>query len=422
MKYVIIGNSAAGAVCAETIRAVDPQGTITIISEEIYHVYSRCLLPDYLAGNRNEEELRIRNLDFYRSNQINCHFGVRAEKINPAVREVLLSNGEIIAYDKLLIATGSRSFFPPVPGLEGDQIFGFRNIQDAKKILRALPKVRRAVVLGGGFVGLEAAYALYSKGVEVTVVEKMSQVLPSQFDKEAAAILAKDMQREGIRIITGSGIKEIVNPGLWQKLFGKYGKGVLLENGDTLKCESIVVAAGTKPNVEIAGGTAIRVNRGIIVDEYMQTHEPHIYAAGDVVETIDAVTEQRKLSPIWPNAVVQGRIAGLNMAGVPKPYTALVGMQNAVEFREVPAIAVGMTEAGDGAEEIIIRGPGHNKYKKFVVKDGKLVGVILVGDIRQAGVYNALIKNKIDISRTKDYLSKEDFNFGYFLANEQVSN
>lgn len=416
MRYVIIGNSAAGVKCAETIRENDPVGEITILTDEIYGAYSRCLLPDYLAGERDEDTIRIRETNFYQKNNIIVEFGVKAERIDPRRKEVILENGSVVGFDKLLIATGSRSLMPPIPGLDGDNIFGFRTLQDVKHILKALPSTRRAVVIGGGFVGLEAAYALYSQGVEVTVVERLPQILPSQFDQKAAHILSRDMQQEGIRIITGNGIKEVLNPTLWQKLFGKNGKGVLLENGETLKCELIIVAAGTKPNTEVAQGTGIKVERGIVVDGYMETTERDIFAAGDVVETIDAVTGKRQLSPIWPNAIVQGKIAGLNMAGISTPYTQLIGMQNAVEFREVPAIAAGITEPQANDEVMVVERLNHNKYKKFIIRDNKLVGMILVGDIRQAGVYNALIKNKIDISRTKEFLAKDDFNFGYFLA------
>ena len=145
----------------------------------------------------------------------------KGTKIKPESKEIVLDNAQIVSFDKLLIATGSRSLMPPIPGLDGENIFGFRTLQDVKHILHVLPTVRRAVIIGGGFVGLEAAYAIYGKGIEVTVVERLSQILPSQFDGKAAQILHRDMQQEGIRIITGNGIKEILNPTLWQKLFGK---------------------------------------------------------------------------------------------------------------------------------------------------------------------------------------------------------
>ncbi|MHB1127531.1 MAG: NAD(P)/FAD-dependent oxidoreductase [Bacillota bacterium] len=412
MRHVIIGNSAAGVKAAETIRALDPCATITIISDEAAPVYSRCLLPDYLSGTRSGKGLMFRSKNFYTEHGISTMLGCRVTRVLTPAKEVEFSDGRKLPYDKLLIATGSSTAYPPVPGLQGKDVFGLRTINDARGIVASLPETRRVVVVGAGFVGLETALALYRRGLEVTVVERFPQVLPQQFDSRAAAILQRELQAEGIRFILGQGIKEVAGPSIFQRLFQRQGRGVVLEGGDYLKSEMIIVAAGTRTNTEFLQDSGIEVARGILVDRFMGTSAPDVFAAGDVAETVDAVTGERGLSPIWPNAMSQGKVAGFNMAGFPRVYSPLIGMQNAVEFRAVPAVAIGITRpVGEEYEVFSLFRPERNLYKKVVLKDNRIVGLIMVGDISRAGVYAALIKKQSDISSVKHKLLSDDFSY-----------
>ncbi len=416
VRHVIIGSSAAGVAAAETIRKLDPNSEILMISEETGLPYSRCLTPEFLAGRLPEERLRIRPKDFYVRNGILAVLGYRVTAVLPEEKAVILNDGRRINYHKLLIATGSSTAFPPIPGIDNQGVFGLRSLADAKALLEAARGARRAVVIGAGPVGLEAAYALYERGIEVTVVERFPRILFQQLDEEASGILARDLQAEGVRILTGRGVKEIVGPSLWSRLFGKTGKGVILDSGEKLKAEIIVVATGTRPNTGLVKGSAIVVNRGIRVNGFMETTVPGVYAAGDVAETTDAVSGVTGLSPIWPNAVAQGKVAGYNMAGKPRELSLKIGMQNAMEFRMVPAIAVGITNpAGEDYQELKVHRPEENLYRKLVFQGNLLRGMILVGDIEQAGVLAALIKNKVNVSKFKNRLLEKSFSFADFV-------
>lgn len=422
MRHLIIGNSAAGVSAAETIRRCDPVAEIAIVAAETSPAYSRCLLPNYLAGTRSEEQLNIRDQDFYTSLRIEPLFGRQVEHVLPEKHLIELTDKRRLGYDRLLIATGSRTFMPPIEGIDNPWVYGLRNLEDAKQILAKCESARRVVIIGGGLVGLETAYALYKRGLEVTVVEKMPQILPLQFDYTAASILQRDLQAEGIRVILGTGVQLIADSGVWAKLFGNSGsKGVVLENGERLKADVVVVATGTRTNVELLKNSGIKYNRGILVDQYLQTSVPGIYAAGDVVETADAVTGQVGLSPIWPNAVAQGRVAGANMAGQRQEYTSRICMQNAVQFRDVPAIAIGITNpTGDDDRTLVVRRLDHNIYKKLVLRGNILVGMILVGDIRQAGVLSALIRQRADVSCWEKLLLRDDFGYARILAGNKA--
>ncbi|MBS4021541.1 MAG: NAD(P)/FAD-dependent oxidoreductase [Dethiobacter sp.] len=416
MNHVIIGNSAAGVTAAETLRMLDDQAQITIISDEKEHAYSRCLLPDFLSGERDSKSLRIRDLNFYSQNRINTELGQKVVSVDHEQHQVVLEDGRRLQYDKLLVASGASPFIPPIPGLQTEDAFGLRTIDDANRILEAAKSSRNAVIVGGGFIGLEAAYALRSRGLDVTVVEMAPQILALQFDEKSAGILADDIRQAGVNLITGAGVKEIEGPAFPGKLRSA-GKKVILSSGDSLQADLLIMAAGTSANVALVRDTGIKINRGIMVDSRMRTSLPDIFAAGDVVETLDVVSGSIGLTPIWPNAVVQGRYAAHNMAGNDKKYSGMIGLKNAVEFRAVPAIAMGASRGTEeeGYEVLTLDQPAYQLYKKLILRDNRLQGMILVGDIKQAGVLGALIRNKTDVSAYKNCLLQPSFSYADIL-------
>lgn len=422
MKHVIIGNGAAGIAAAEKIRKLDKKAEIIILSAESYNVYSKCLLPDYLSGEIDEERLYIRDKDFYQKNNIKTYFNHKVLDIDFDLKIAIAKckdnfndNGCVYHYDKLLIATGGIPIVPPIKGLDQSNAYFLNTLDDAKKILRDSEKARKVTIIGAGFVGLEIAFNLYKKGKEVTVVEKCPRVLPSQLDDRAAQIIKDELEKEGIRVILNTGVSEIVKPGYFdlKSIFsGSKLKGVVLDDGRILKTDMVIVAVGSRPNIAFIKDSRLKVNRGIVVDKYMMTTVKDVYAAGDVVETIDAVTGNRTLSPIWPNAVIQSEIAAYNMAGVQKEFSNLISMQNASEFREVPMISMGIVDPKvSGFEEYIDYRPKEKIYRKLVFKDDVTVGMIFLGDIRNSGVIGALIKNKINIGEFKANMLNP--NFGY---------
>ncbi|KAB2953901.1 NAD(P)/FAD-dependent oxidoreductase [Heliorestis acidaminivorans] len=417
MKYVIIGSSAAGSSAVETLRKLDKESTITVISEEAnLRPYSRCLLSDYIAGEIEEDGLAFKSADFFEKHNVETIFSVRAVRIDGEAKEVHLSNNEKVPYDKLLLATGSVNFVPPIKGVDSKGVFGLRSLEEARQIRNYTQKVRRALVLGGGLVGCETAYALYRTGIEVTVVEMASRLLPVQMDERASEILKSDMECEGIRVITGIGVQEIIPTGFWARLFGKPGKGVQLTNGERLKADMIVLAAGTRPAVGLLQehNPGIQINHGILVNKKMETTYPDIYAAGDVAESIDTLTGKRSLSPIWPNAIIQGKVAASCMAGRPVDLAQQIAMQNACEFREVPTISIGQVEATEKEDQVLeTYRPQERIYRKIVLRHGKVRGLLFMGDIRGAGLIGSLIRTQRDVTSIKELLLHPEISWAH---------
>lgn len=422
MKYLIIGNGAAGIAAAEKIRKLDEKGEITILSAEKYAVYSKCLLPDFLSGKITEDRMFIRDKDFYEKKNIKIYYNHKVLSVDFELKYVTTANagsfsesGSIFAYDKLLISTGSIQVFPPIEGLCYSNSYFLNSFDDAKKIIEDSRDARKIIIIGGGFVGLEAAFNLYKKGKEITIIERNSRVLQNQLDEKASGIVQNSLEEEGIRLILNSSVSAIsstVYSNIVTLFTGIHAKTVLLDDGRRLKADMIIISTGSKPNLDFAQNCGLDINRGILVDQYMQTSVKDVYAAGDVVESIDAVTGEKSLSPIWPNAVIQGEIAGSNMAGKSKEFSSLISMQNSSEFREIPMISMGITSpAWPGYEEYVDCRPTETIYRKLVIKDDIVVGMIFLGDIKNSGVIGALMKQKINVAKIKNNLLNP--NFGY---------
>lgn len=404
MQYVIIGSSAAGISAVEAIRTKDKDSKIIVISDEKKPLYSRCLISYLLAGTIDEKKIWYRKDNFFKNNKVDALLGVRAKEISVKKKEALLDNKEKVKFDKLLIATGASPKLEDMPGIDKKGIFPLRTIEHTIEIQAMLDNVKSVAVLGGGLIGLRAAYALKIRGKDVSVFVKSESILSQITDKSAAGIMQKRLEEKGIKIFTGVATKEITG--------GKSVKGVVLDNGSKHACELVIIGKGVSPNIEIAKDAGIKTNRGILTNDYLETNVKDIFAAGDVSEANDIALGESSINAIWPTACEQGRIAGLNMAGEKEKYQGSLAM-NSIEFFGLPVISVGITRPKNSAyEELVKKDTAMNIYKKVVLKDGIITGVIFVNSIENIGIIGALIKNKVDIAGIKDIILEDYFDYG----------
>ncbi len=407
MHYVIVGGSAAGISAVEAIRSLDREGKITLISDEEFSLYSRCLITYFLAGKLAEDRLKYRSSDFYDKERVDSLLGVRAERLLPEKKNLILDNGKELAYDRLLIATGASPQMVDAPGSDKEGILGLRTYRNAQWINARIDRVKRVSILGGGLIGLRAAYSLHARHKEVKVIVKSNQVLSQMLDRGAANFVRRKIEEKGIQVMTGLAAVEFLG--------GKEVTGLVLDDGRRLECELVIVGKGVMPNLELVEGTGIKTEYGIIVNDYLQTNLPNIYSAGDVAQTKDLVTGQSTINALWPCAVAQGRIAGLNMTGKKVKYDGSMAM-NSVEFFGLPVISMGITRPKDKQYEELVKEDDKNfVYKKVVLKENRIHGMILVNRIEQAGVMGILMRKKVDVSPIKLMLLEDRFDFAKIL-------
>jgi NAD(P)H-nitrite reductase large subunit len=403
-KYLIIGNSAGGIAAAEAIREMDKAGEITIISDEPYPAYSRPLISEYLAKRCPLERMLFRPADFYEKNNIRTFLGKKAQHLDIDKHIVELESGEKIRWEKLLLATGGLPIVPEIEGIGLKGVFTFTKLDDAKAIDEFLShygiKVR-AIVIGGGLIGVGVTEALVKRGIEATIVEMKERILNTILDEEGSTLEEKTLTEAGVEIITGHTVGKI----------GSYlpgeASGVNLDDTRPIPCELVIVAIGVRPRLDLAIGTGIKVNRGIVVDRRMATSNPEVFACGDVVEAHDFIYGENRLTPIWPNAYMGGRVAGFNMAGVPTEYSGGTAM-NSLKYFGLAVASAGMVNPPDDSYEVISNRYDH-MYKKVVLKDGLVVGMVFAGDIEKSGVVFSLMKDRVEVERFKQALVAEDF-------------
>ncbi len=380
MKHVIIGAGAAGIKAAETIRTLRPDDEIVVISSDEY-VHSRCMLHKYLSHERNEETLSFIDGAFFEKNNIRWIKGLSVRSVDPSAHCVVLTDGTKQDYDKLLIATGADSFIPPIGELRtAVNVFGLRDLSDAQEIDALAQKDSKALVIGSGLVGLDAAYAFSERGISVTIVEMAESILPMQLDSTAAAAYQKLFEEHGCRFILGhKAVTTVTNAA------GKMER-VRLDDGTEIDCDIIIVAAGVRASVTFLEGSGIETTQGVTVNKHMQTSDKDVYAAGDVTA----------LSGIWPNATAQGKIAAYGMCGMEKAYEDTYCMKNTINFFGLTTLSLGNYKTGDG-DEVFTR-ECRDRYERVVVNNGHVVSVILQGKIDYCGFWQYLIKNECDIS------------------------
>jgi len=404
IKYLIIGNSAGGIGAAEAIREVDKVGIIAINSDEPYPTYSRPLISEYLVERYPLGRMLFRLHDFYEKNNIQAILNQKVTELNIDKHAIKLEDGRTIIWEKLLLATGGLPIVPKIKGIGLKGVFTFGKLDDAKAIdefLSHYGRKVRAVVMGGGLIGVSVTEALVKRGVEVTVVEMKERILNTILDEEASALEAEALRQAGVGIITGHTVGKI----------GSYapGKatGVSLDDSRPIPCDMVIAAIGVQPRLELVADTGIEINRGIVVDRHMATSNPDVYACGDVAQAYDFGCGENRLTPVWPNAYLGGRIAGFNMAGIPTEYQGGTAM-NSMKYFGVNIVSAGIVATLDDSYEVISQ--KHDcVYRKVVLKDGLIVGLVFSGNIEKSGIIYNLMKDKINVENFKQVLVADDF-------------
>ncbi len=405
-KYVIIGGSAGGIGAVEAIREVDPVGTLTVISDETVPQYSRPMISEYVSREATLDTMKYRGNQFWNDNGVQALTGRTATKIDFAKKQVELDSGEKIDYEKLLIATGGKPFVPRMEGEEKDGVFTFTELSSAKGIEAKLEKSKSAVVIGGGLIGVSASEALIKRGIKVTLVELKNEILNLILDKTASEIAENVLTEAGVTVITGQSVQRILGRNDNETSVG----GVVITDGKEIPCDLVVVAIGVIPRIELVKETQVKVNRGIVVDRSMRTNIPNVYACGDVAEAHDFLIDGNRLLPLWPLAHLGGRVAGYNMAGKKTEYEGGTIMSS-LKYFDLRIIAVGNVNPDDTTDyELLVElKPEKTVYKKILLKDGKIVGFIFLGDLERAGIFFRLLKCHVDVSEIKETLLSEEF-------------
>ncbi len=375
MKYIIVGNGVAGMAAAEAIRERDAAGQIHIYTEENYCHYSRPRVIEYLAGSATSEKIVIRGPEYYKKLDIQLFRGVTVESIDPAARTVTTRAGAD-SYDKLVLASGATSFLPPVEGCRSGCVFTLRTIADADRILARCAPGKRALVIGGGLLGIETAASLAKRGLSVSVVEVFDRLLPRQLDADGAALLRAMLERQGFSFLLPKKTATIRPSG--------EGAEVLFDDGSSVGADLVIFSAGVRSDTRLAAAAGIACDRGILVDGHMETSAPGVYAAGDAAQFSGVVYG------LWVPSKEQGSFAGRNAAGEPALYS---GSQVSAKLKVSGIDLASLGAIGEGPGVAVSTRRGENSFRRLFLSGGKLVGAILIGDTSSFATLQKLLKS-----------------------------
>jgi nitrite reductase (NADH) large subunit len=391
MKYVIIGNGVAGTEAALTISKIDPQGEIVILSQSKTPLYYRPKLIDYLAGTAQLSEILIYKEDHYRNHNIQLMLDTVVTAIDPIKHLTTDSRGNQLSYDRLLLATGAACYLPPVPGHETPGVFTVRGLSDCDAIRDYVIDLERIAVVGGGLLGLETAYALKTLGKQVTVIEVNKWLLSRQLDQEGGVLLQRLLENKGLQFILNDTLSSI------DEQQGRVS-GISLKSGRSLNVQAVIVSAGIRGRDSLARQIGAQIQKGIVVDDAMQTTVKDIYAAGDPVE------HRGMTYGIWPAAKEQGMAAGSNMAGKPFAYTGTFLSSN------LKITGISVYSAGDyrSPSDDLIFSMQAEIYKKYLISGSKLAAAMVVGDAQEAKLASLVYQGKAPLSELNQDTVKTD--------------
>ena len=390
-KLVLIGNGMAGIGCLEQILRHDHNFDITVFGEETHVNYNRIMLSSVLAGEKSADDIVMNGLDWYRNNDIDLRLGVRIIDVDPVAKTVTSDDGSITHFDKLLLATGSQPLIPSIEDVKKDGVFVFRNLDDTQALLeRAGPGVK-AVVIGGGLLGLEAARGLRMQGCDVTVVHLMDTLMERQLDVTGGGYLANKMNEMGVTVLLGLSTSAVIGNGKVE--------GVQFKGGGSIPAEMLVIAAGIVPNVELGKKAGLEVKRGIVVNDYMETSNPDIFAVGECVQHNGIC--YGLVAPL----LEQGKVLAATITGNKGPAYQGTVLASKLKIMGVDVFSAGeIKDKVDGSEVVRFEDPSLGIYKKLTLKDGKLIGAILVGDTSDSSRYLELLRSGKDLSEMRKHL------------------
>ena len=390
-RLVVVGNGMASVRVLEELLRADPgRYDITVFGAEPHGNYNRILLSPLLAGDNSLTDIVTHPHAWYAGCGITLHAGDPVIALDRAPRTVTARSGRTVAYDRLLLATGSRPFVLPVPGRELPGVVAFREIADVETMLDASRRHHRAVVIGGGLLGLEAAYALQRRGMKVTVVHLMDRLMERQLDAAAAALLQRHLEGSGLRILLNAQTESILGQ--------ERAIGVRLKDGRSLPGDLVVMAAGIVPNVELAKSAGLPCERGVLVNDTLQTFDPRVYAVGECVQHRKAV--YGLVAPLYE----QAKVCANHLAGHGAARYAGSVVSTRLKVTGVELFSAGNFLGGDGTRDLIYKDARRGIYKRLVLKGGQLEGAVLYGEAADGGWYFDLIRRRADISRYRDRL------------------
>jgi NAD(P)H-nitrite reductase large subunit len=397
MKIVIIGAGPAGVSVVETLRAFDQQSELVVFSSEPYPPYSPPALADHFM-HASQHHL-WRGMDWPLRLGVDYRPGTLVAGIDPDAHQVQLANGAVEAYDRLVIASGSR-LYAPIQGADLPGVYNFKSLSAAEQLVEQvrLGQATSALIVGAGFIGMEIALLLRELGVAVTQVEMLDQLMSTMLDVDSAAIAQDMMRARGVFVRLNTRAQAFIGNG--------FARGVQLASGEILEADILIAATGVKPNIDFLAGTGIQYQWGITVDDHLRTSAPDVFAAGDVIESPDRLTGESYVHAIFPNAVEQGRVVGLNLAGFDTPYEGARHM-NSLKHLGLPLMAAGLKEGDE-----VLQRKRNNALRTLYLQDDRLVGFQLVGDISAAGIYHSLMDRRLDLKHIKHRLFDPNFGQG----------
>ena len=398
MNIIIVGNGVAGITAARIIKEKDPKSNVSVYTEENHHYYPRPRLYDILSGKAEPHDIYMFSEEWYIKKGIKVHLNKRALRIETEKNELLFEDNSRIHFDKLLLANGASSFIPPIKGSEKKGTFTLRSIKDALIIKEYTRKTKKSIIIGGGLLGLEFASSLRKLGQQVTVVELFSRLLPRQLDQDGSKLLNDRISSQGINIFLGAKTAEIIGR--------KNVSGILLDSGQEISGDLVLISAGVRPNIELASESGIKVNRGVLVNQNLQTSADDVYAAGDIIEF------DGKVYGIIPAALDQANVAAVNIIEKEQKIYNSTIPTSTLKVVGVDLKSMGIVNPEEQKYEEIKRIDTHKSiYKKLVLEKGKIVGAILLGDRKGVTSITKLLAQETDIAKYKEKILNDDFNY-----------